>query len=1678
MRNQFHVLPLVLLLLWGCSSQEGTPSEKSDASTTEQIGESIENPHALQDSFEWDINTQTSENRVSESLQFEPSRPSGMDAIEKAFETDNGNRSPIDLGKSPLEPAEESASISLDLDINLIERVFKVVSSTDIHTISVKAAENVAFSVVLIDANDTQKPPKILKQTRRTAVGLGSSTLSNLVLEPGEYKVIVRPDRNTDISINIENLATPDIGVSDTGTLNQPIEIARDVVGNFQAELFYFSLNDLDPDTIYTARLLFSDGDGQLIYTGRGGKWLTSETGTSPLIITGLLGSELVNTLLAVNFQQAAKKHPEGMWRLIIEPIQNQDLQPEIGSNSTEISDLDDGDSFSGWIDSNDRDVYSFSGNSTDKDAQPYYLNYKGPRTYIEVEQGRANYLTNGRELKLGPIGKGDFTLTLSGPTYAGRYSLTKEVIKTKGAIVVEPDALNANMFRVDDRVKGEISSSTDGDTLRFDLGERAQMWRVMVLGDSISRVSINSPFEQLASLARGAYDSRKRFPIPDLYMGPGPIDVYLSGAKGNYTVFLKPLGSPRKNDEREPNHGNFYRSLEFAQEYIGVLPAGDSDQFAFFLEKPMTISADFNLPPGASSTAWFSANGGKGLLKKSLDQDTEAFDISLPAGEILLSLSPSIPSPAEYKFRLDYKPFENISIKQVDSYSSNLKSSTEVKNIEDVQSFSLLEQTVKLPIITNLSESEKLQLWTPSTKIKLKQDQGGYGLSIKPDFETGTTPIWVARVEGEQINSVTQYQINARPDIAAVNPIQVNQVPDSMIGGLNVALAPLGAKWLDQIGYEIDQKGYLPTNNAARAASVFALNDGLRPMAGIGGYTTSLSKVANEIYVPVLDLPGEDPIPLVGVALTNRVGSNNGLKRFAVDLSMDGIEWVTALESQVISWTDRQFYEFSRKDASARYVRLRTFQENEKEPSIHLTEFEVIAKPGYSGLPGLMISDYDLGASGRIIGDGYARSFKEALFDEIGTTNRGSQGESGWTELGKTLSFKNQGIAEIEKVFIAYGTTENGIDPPKLIKLRGSVNGPAGPFHSEIELELPADFAPGFESVIELPERLVANAVNVEFSSGEQKAKQVVIPYVQLIERPESSEYLSVLGTVGEYRSRPYEPDVQDPVKALPYEGDLTPLPIDNRIFTGDVELDKNTNTWLVKPNARENTLELIVDGEPGFSPDIIVARVGEGNDEPLPPLEKKTDSLTGQEKWIFDLPSEGLEVTVSEPPRSTIFLMDQSASAAAYIARARRAVMNYADTMIPGKDRLLLRALGREWSNEEWMSDPVKVRKNLLAYQTGGNSDGEGSLLDAAERLADESGLRSIVILTDGDVGPKAELIEALAKHNIRVFVIKLSSAKMWGDPRQSIIVVQQWTELTQGELAYVLRTQDITTAYERISTRLLGPKSYTISASGSTRIIAPGTLSVIQTEDSIHSNKNSTLYHVLFDASGSMLKRRGGSRRINTAKSAIGKFVTSSLNEEQKIGLRVFGGEPDKCETELKLNPSSGTVGEFMQQIRKINPKSYARTPIAQSLAALKQDLADVQEKVQVILLSDGEETCQGDAGLVIDDLIANGLADRIDIVSFELGDSIDRTPFIDWARRGNGVYIDAQSGDELTEAFSKSVQQSFDVFQDGKVIASGIVDGEPLELSPGRYKVKIADSEKEVEIKTGAAETLMF
>ncbi len=110
--------------------------------------------------------------------------------------------------------------------------------------------------------------------------------------------------------------------------------------------------------------------------------------------------------------------------------------------------------------------------------------------------------------------------------------------------------------------------------------------------------------------------------------------------------------------------------------------------------------------------------------------------------------------------------------------------------------------------------------------------------------------------------------------------------------------------------------------------------------------------------------------------------------------------------------------------------------------------------------------------------------------------------------------------------------------------------------------------------------------------------------------------------------------------------------------------------------------------------------------------------------------------------------------------------------------------------------------------------------------------------------------------------------------------------------------------------------------------------------------------------------------------------------------------------------------------------------------------------------MILLTDGEETCDGDPAAVLEKLAADGVDVRLNIVGFAIDDDALKAEFTRWAELGGGLYFDAAEAAALQEAMDRALQIPYTVKDtNGETVASGVLDGEAVELPAGRYLVEL-------------------
>ena len=172
------------------------------------------------------------------------------------------------------------------------------------------------------------------------------------------------------------------------------------------------------------------------------------------------------------------------------------------------------------------------------------------------------------------------------------------------------------------------------------------------------------------------------------------------------------------------------------------------------------------------------------------------------------------------------------------------------------------------------------------------------------------------------------------------------------------------------------------------------------------------------------------------------------------------------------------------------------------------------------------------------------------------------------------------------------------------------------------------------------------------------------------------------------------------------------------------------------------------------------------------------------------------------------------------------------------------------------------------------------------------------------------------------------------------------------------------------------------------------------------------------IILDGSGSMWGTAGGGTKIKAAKDVLHQLVPS-LPTEVKLGLTVYGHRrKGRCDDiEIMMPAGSDDRNLLLSKIDGINPKG--KTPIADSIKMVVDELKNKENETTIILVSDGEETCNPDPCGVVKSLKATGIKFILHVVGFDV-DRMQKEELSCLAEAGGGQYFDAGNAAALLAA----------------------------------------------------------
>src|SRR5690606_654121 len=182
-------------------------------------------------------------------------------------------------------------------------------------------------------------------------------------------------------------------------------------------------------------------------------------------------------------------------------------------------------------------------------------------------------------------------------------------------------------------------------------------------------------------------------------------------------------------------------------------------------------------------------------------------------------------------------------------------------------------------------------------------------------------------------------------------------------------------------------------------------------------------------------------------------------------------------------------------------------------------------------------------------------------------------------------------------------------------------------------------------------------------------------------------------------------------------------------------------------------------------------------------------------------------------------------------------------------------------------------------------------------------------------------------------------------------------------------------------------------------------------------------STTNIVVFDASGSMWNKMENSTRIEIAREVMKQFL-DGYDTKQPLGVITYGHRKrgDCDDIEVLVPPGNIDPAAVSKQINALLPKG--KTPLAESLRRAGSLIPKTAEDANILLITDGLETCGGDPCAVAKEMIAEGIKVRAHVVGFGLTKAeADSLACI--AQLTGGQIFNPNNGEELLDALKQSV-----------------------------------------------------
>ena len=919
--------------------------------------------------------------------------------------------------------------------------------------------------------------------------------------------------------------------------------------------------------------------------------------------------------------------------------------------------------------------------------------------------------------------------------------------------------------------------------------------------------------------------------------------------------------------------------------------------------------------------------------------------------------------------------------------------------------------------------------------------------IELPPMQSPITDPQLMVSVRAKDTSASLTIPVTLTPTAAARGPHRFWTAPQGLRGGLNPMLWQLGARLIALDGAPVDAEG----------AERFAfLHDGEALHAAIPSWFRA--------HDASFQLAEEAPISGFYAHLRTTEYRSTWPGYMVLELSLDGQTWQPA-GSAILSASDLPQVFALAAPIVARFARITIpgCRTDPKCADIALSDVGLIASPTWRGAAPMDLADPVLG--GHVVwaqtqgGTEASETPFEGYWNaDLLTTGRPDHLQPVREDRGDrvvaVISFHGARAGRVAAV-------EWQGAPSDIARLDGadvevSVTGPGGPWQSVGRLLSPPSGS--LSARLELADAVWARAVRLTFHRDPTEDRDLP-DRIRIWEDPTAPPLLGLWEDdrpeAGYEATEASQPVVAQGPRGGPDQDHPATLSLGQTVASS-VQLETNADWWRIDlPDGPPRQLALRFAG--AARPEFAATLTGPDGAEIA--LSRKADE---QGDLILTAPAQpgSYLLAVHEPPRSVAILWDTSGSVQAYVPGILAAVRLWSQSLVPGRDRLQLLPFGQtEMLLDDWAGTPEEIYPALGALPYNDSSDSEAALGLAAQALAGQDGQRGIVVLTDAETAQSGVVWGPLLQAQPRVVALSIDTSQATG-----VTIMKDWASLNGGYFARITGNAGLADGLDLAAALFRAPKSYVLTASADElrEPVGAGNLHIRALPAAPDAPPTGGI-EVILDASGSMLKRMAdGQRRIAVAHDALSGLVQNTLPEGTPFAFRAFGLAVDACNSELVVPLGPLQRDAAAAAIRDVPAVNGAKTAIAASLALAAQDLAAVSPPRVVVLLTDGEETCDGDVGAEIARLAAEGLDLRLTIVGFAIDDAELSATFAAWAQASGGQYLSAGDKAGLDASISQAILPRFGIdrlYVDGRVEEVGVIGlDQDMTLPAGSYRLR--------------------